>query len=495
MKSKCKNYNDELKKVQFKIPESINLFKILTEHGLIRDYQYIPYYNYFLYLIYRDQKYTSAPVGLKAIYLRNVISRNSTLENIKNNLVKMGIIEINDSYQVNEKCKNYKICDKYMDNKVPYYKVPYYSIFTTTEPLSPMLLQFPENSTVTQDQQSIHDDKNLLKSTIKKYKKIRKTLKEKLINRFDELLKDPCSPQYRYIQQNILNTTVDTDVYDKIEQMKNEKTKLRPGQIEYMKSNQKIRYWKKERIMSDDNNIAESWIEDAKMVECGVGKITCPANTKRLYSTITSYPSLLRGFLRYKDKKLWYIDVSNCQPLLFLHFIYQHIQGEIPPDLSKYAQLVSDGQLYEYLMVAMGKTDIIKKDVSNMTPDEIWDYESKRSMFKIDFFARVFFSNEKRNYTERKKFAELFPTVSNIITQLKKSHHSNLSLRLQRFEAHIILDRVFYQLSILYPDSYAVPIHDAIVCEEHIKDIVYDIMVEEIENAIGVTPKLKVEEL
>ena len=78
---------------------------------------------------------------------------------------------------------------------------------------------------------------------------------------------------------------------------------------------------------------------------------------------------------------------------------------------------------------------------------------------------------------------------------MKKDNYRDLSIKLQKFEASIVLDKMFYRLATLFPESYAVPIHDAIICEDSIRNEVEKIMIEEIFNIIGVKPSLKVERL
>jgi len=488
------NYGEQqskLKETQFEIPDTIDLYQIFIENGLKKEIKHIAKYSYFLHLIYRNQRHTGDYVKLSTKLLRKIISYNKVLIRIKKTLVALGIIDINHSYQQYKSSKKYKITEKYFN----YYSIKNLTTYidnSPTPPLPLMKLGFSESSATTENNTLITIDESTLNKQTERLNRIKNKVTKASNNRFDDLVNNPLMPQYRYIQQNILKTKVDKEVYDQIQKMVKEKTKLKPEKVEYIKDGKKISYWKINRVMRQ--SIADIWIEMIKKVEYGLGTPSCPHTTNRVYSSITSFPRECRTYLWYMDRELYYIDIRNSQPFLFLYFILTELKGEITDDVQKYIDLVCSGELYEFMMKELGRIDIIKKDLSDMTTEEKWDYEVKRTKFKIDFFGKVFFSTERRCWDERKVFDEHFPTVSKVITQMKQDGH-NLSVDLQKFEASIILDKVFYRLATVHGDKYAVPVHDAILCEESIKDVVYGIMMDEIENVIGYRPSLKVESL
>lgn len=334
----------------------------------------------------------------------------------------------------------------------------------------------------------------IIKNQIKKYRRIRIKEKNAIDNRISFLLSNPSTPQYAIIQNNIRETTVDPEVYNIIQKMVDTNAKLKPHLKKTKKINgYTVKDWDMDRHM--DANIGDNWVRKVMKVEGGNDCMSCPCSTNRLYSSITSFPGEVRRCLRHNKDSLFYIDISNCQPFIFLYFIMEYLNGEITPDVALYIDLVCNGQLYEFMMEKLGRTDIVKKDTSEMTPEEEREYDEKRSVFKVDFFGKVFFSTERRYWKERKIFDMYFPTVSKVISTMKDGNYKNLPIQLQKFEAKLILDNVFYQLAIRHGNSYAVPLHDAVICEAKIKDVVCDIIYETMEAMVGFRPTLKIKKL
>jgi hypothetical protein len=460
----------------YEIPKSINLYQIFTEHDLPREIKHIPKYEYFLHLIYRKQKHTGNYVKLSTKLLRKVISYAPVLSRIKKILKSLDIIDINNSYQAFNNCKGYNIKEQYM-------------IYELNKNLTTYIEEEGDISSLMW--LGFFDDPILKEKQEKRYNKIQHRVENAGKNRFKDLLSNPNFPQYNYIMKNINRTTVDPIVYSVIQQMLDEKRKIKPTQIEFMVNGKKIKRWRKSRYLTKP--IADSWVGSIQNVDYGISNISVSCLTNRLYCSVTSYPGEFRKYLRCDDLDLWYIDIRNSQPFLFLYFILNELQGEITEDVQKYMDLVRTGKLYEHLMKELNRTDLLDKD--NLTLEEEWELDCKRSMFKIDFFSRIFFGKGDVNSKERQEFDKCFPTVSRIISKMKKDNYKDLSIKLQRFESSLILDRVFYRLVTEYPNSYALPVHDAVICESRIKDIVCKLMLDEITNEIGVTPSLSVKKL
>ena len=523
----------------YEIPASIDLLKIFTEKGLKKEIKHIAKYQYILHVIYKKQIVTNTWVPLKSTILSKIITKRKTLARIKNTLKILGIIKIDDHYIPGSKSKGYFITEAYLPKCHHIYNYNlfnsntyHYSYIISSQPFIPLCGDFFTSDNIRVKYNIISNSNKLLLYYIKpinnpfiplcgdlfisstdvnktnitytvdekfmmkqeeRMVKLKERVKKTFNNKLDDLLTNPSMPQYRYIQRNIIDTTVDKAVYNKIDQMLATESKLRPRRAEFIKDGIKLSYWKNTRKMT--KKIAEIWKDLVRNVELGIGNVSVPCSTLRFYSSITSYPSELRSYIRCRDKKLYYIDIRNSQPFLFLYFVLTDLEGVLPDDVKKYIDLVSSGQFYEYLMLACGRMEIMGKDTSEMTPEELWEYEAKRSQFKIDFFGKVFFSKGIRNWKERDVFERLFPTVSSIINKMKKDNYRDLSIKLQKFEASIVLDKMFYRLATLFPESYAVPIHDAIICEDSIRNEVEKIMIEEIFNIIGVKPSLKVERL
>jgi len=172
--------------------------------------------------------------------------------------------------------------------------------------------------------------------------------------------------------------------------------------------------------------------------------------TGRVYNTITSFPKLLRPFLRLNNQALIEVDVSNCQPLVFVLMLREWVaeQGlSNVTDVDHYQRLCELGQFYDYLIKLMQD--------NGETPDE--------DTFKIDFFSKVFFSTEKKKYRWRTIFEKQFPTVSQCITALKTNGHNQVAIQLQRKEAEIVVGDAYRRLYADHKITDIFPIHDAIL--------------------------------
>jgi hypothetical protein len=122
--------------------------------------------------------------------------------------------------------------------------------------------------------------------------------------------------------------------------------------------------------------------------------------------------------------------------------------------------------------------------------DNLEIYED-RSLFKIRFFKKVFYSKENPYYIseERKRFTELFPNVSQIISYYKKDDYRNLAISLQRAEAEIMINKVVPKLS--EKGIYALTIHDSILTTPDKTETVKKIILKEFENQYGLIPTIK----
>lgn len=203
-------------------------------------------------------------------------------------------------------------------------------------------------------------------------------------------------------------------------------------------------YIKRERIMTEQ--IHSAWLTAiSKVSRKQLHFFYDEGNTERVFNSIVSLPRELRQFLRINEHRLTEVDVSNCQPLVFCQIVKQHIPQ---PDSSTqhYITLCETGQLYSYLQQQFAAEGL------PITPN-----------FKIDLFARIFFSTEKRNYKYRQHFAKLFPHVSALVTKLKAKKHNDIAILLQAAEAKIMINTV---CSELYQQGHTelFPLHDAIYC-------------------------------
>jgi len=212
----------------------------------------------------------------------------------------------------------------------------------------------------------------------------------------------------------------------------------------------------------------------------------------RVHNNITNLCRNLRTFLRYNNERLMEIDIANSQPFLFNILLnnYGTYNNNYPSssiydtngilsyltskktDILIYRESTSSGKFYEYLM------------------DNLDIYED-RSEFKVRFFKKVFYSKENPYYIneERKRFTELFPNVSQIISYYKKDDYRNLAISLQRAEAEIMINKVVPKLSEM--GIYALTIHDSILTTPDKSETVKEIILKEFQNQYGLVPTIK----
>jgi hypothetical protein len=240
-----------------------------------------------------------------------------------------------------------------------------------------------------------------------------------------------------------------------------------------------------------DNEEYSSYNISVDLIESKSFFFTVDSTAGRVHNNITNLSRNLRPFLRYNNEKLVEIDIANSQPFLFnilinnygtynnnLRGIYDtnsilsYVTSK-KTDILIYRDTTSSGKFYEYLM------------------DNLEIYED-RSEFKVRFFKKVFYSKENPYYIneERKRFTELFPNVSQIISYYKKDDYRNLAISLQRAEAEIMINKVVPKLAA--NGIYALTIHDSILTTLDKSETVKEIILREIENQYGLVPTIKI---
>jgi hypothetical protein len=245
----------------------------------------------------------------------------------------------------------------------------------------------------------------------------------------------------------------------------------------------KRKMYKKGIFRQMNSEIYSVWMQIIHDIQDGNYFFEVNLNTTgRVYNTLTSVPRELRQFLRINGKKFIEIDISNCQPLIFCVMLekWANDNGLLQAaDVIKYRQLCEAGTFYKYLIKLMEENgETVNED-----------------MFKVDFFSRVFFSSEKREYKWRKIFAHDFPNVSQCITDFKKDGYNKLAIKLQKTESDImILDACARLYSGDGNSEKAIselfPIHDAIFTTGDYKDTVESVIYDAF-GRYGLKPKIK----
>ena len=127
-----------------------------------------------------------------------------------------------------------------------------------------------------------------------------------------------------------------------------------------------------------------------------------------------------------------------------------------------FTDLVKSGEYYQYL-------------INNL------DLKSKSDAKDLTY--KVMFGQNKKSSDSDIKFSSIFPTIHNFIKIYKKeySDYKVLSHHLQKMESNLIFNRVISKIMDTDPSIRCVTIHDSIIVQKKWKDLVTNILSEEIE--------------
>lgn len=187
-----------------------------------------------------------------------------------------------------------------------------------------------------------------------------------------------------------------------------------------------------------------------------------PDLKSRVYTNLTNLPRLHRPFIDFDGQPMLMTDISNSQilltvPLLLKYWSKKSGRGlfNLPQDVSEFQQLAETGMFYEH----------IAKQVNQM-----FHNDADRSQFKKKVFAEIWFSKNSNRPTKiRTNFRQTFPTVYDIIWQLKQTDptrdHSQFAIRLQQFEAELMIDTVWRKM--IKMKKSVLTLHDAIICTNY----------------------------
>lgn len=235
------------------------------------------------------------------------------------------------------------------------------------------------------------------------------------------------------------------------------------------------------------------------------------SNVHRLHSVITNIQKVYRSYLRYNGSPLIGIDISNSQPYILClllnlqfwdscgdynitlchlpHNIQQYFSNEKIAEIKEYLSTVdeqslnnyksraSQGQVYEYMR------DTINSNGYSLSRDDV------KTMMMT-----VLFSDNRYMPILKKLFKEKFPAIYGLIKIIKRGNHRSLPCLLQSVESEIVLHRCCKRVWEEYNHEIPVfTIHDSICTNPQYVEAVRTIMNDEFENAIGLTPLLKIE--
>lgn len=248
-------------------------------------------------------------------------------------------------------------------------------------------------------------------------------------------------------------------------------------------------------------------------------------NVFRYHSVLTNCKREIRNFIRYDGHELVAIDLSNSQPtlltLLLDHEFWESIGEEgklnildIPYididsifnkqshytntiTLGKKAQnnrIVEGSEIYDYYrMVGSGK---FYSEFRQLLKDRLKLHFETNDEVKPMMFIVLFTDNRFIGQPEaepKRIFKELFPTVYEITSLIKKNAANNLPILLQRIESYIMYHRIVPRITKESPDLPIFTLHDSIVTLKGHEDYVENVMKEEFGKCLGFPPHFKKE--
>ena len=194
---------------------------------------------------------------------------------------------------------------------------------------------------------------------------------------------------------------------------------------------------------------------------------SCDRKAQRIHNNITSLPSKLRRYVLLDGKPCAEIDIACSQPLL-LHRFYPKGSPEAP----RYGKLVMSGSFYESIADAAGHKWI------------------DRGILKKDVFTQVLYGQVREVYPMWRGFYGLFPELAAIIRRVKAVRYSALAISNQKTEADIVIRTVIPRLAVELPGVPVLTVHDSLLIPEQYAQHASNVLAEEIENAIGLRPKI-----
>ena len=213
----------------------------------------------------------------------------------------------------------------------------------------------------------------------------------------------------------------------------------------------------------------------------------------RVHTNITNLPTIVRQFLRHNNEKLTEIDITNSQPF-FLgiislnYYTYNKYcinlntlpspplpnEGTFPKDLVKYIRLIREGSFYEYLV-----------ENSNL-------YCSRKKL-KQSIFTNLLFGKNRfmKSSPVCNLFQDKFPSVYNVILDIKQRDFTQLSKCLTRAESSFIINRFIRTCMNKHPDVFVTTIHDCVLTTQTNRELIKNLLLQEFKD-INLVPKLKI---
>lgn len=254
----------------------------------------------------------------------------------------------------------------------------------------------------------------------------------------------------------------------------------------------------------------------------------------RVHSPYTQLWRPFRKHLRYDIEPLQETDIRNSQIVFLVKLLKEHLLSEgkdATADQAMFVSLVEQGHIYDHLLAKAHDEieDYLRRAKVREARKAIWherflihtcasvqprnkdEWASARRAFlrqvplgsievvpgvvdRDDFkrmlFADVFYGRPKASTALTELFRAEFPAVYDFICDQKRECYQDLARKMQRAEAHLMIDTVCLRLMKHHPEIPVVTIHDSILTTSAHLPAVKRIILEEFARS-GLQPTLK----
>jgi hypothetical protein len=246
-------------------------------------------------------------------------------------------------------------------------------------------------------------------------------------------------------------------------------------------------------------------------------------NVFRLHSNLSNIRSELRHCVTYGGENMVSIDIKNSQPYLSTILLNEenwtanskhsslsitaiannpinrihHNKSDLfsfimlvntalmqaGKDLEQFIDLVTQGHFYEHF------SEVISRELGTSY--------ANRKQVKVAMFQVLFTDNRylgQPSAAPKRVFKDLFPSVYQIFSDIKKKDKTLLPCLLQRIESHLILEVATKRIARERPRLPIFTIHDSIATTEGNEQYVKKVLEEELFRATGYLPKLSMDQ-
>jgi hypothetical protein len=216
---------------------------------------------------------------------------------------------------------------------------------------------------------------------------------------------------------------------------------------------------------------------------------------RRIYTNLTGLKKELRQFLNYDGERLVELDIANSQPYFLNMLLSDNFFTELNTDFFPFFKVINinSKKCMELAGVKSEDIDLYRRETSNGNFYSFLNKPFERALNKPlsekevkGIVFEIFFSRNNYNSKELKlckvAFAEIFPTLNNLMFEIKKVKHNSFAILMQKIEAHIMLNIIATKIIDQHPNTPIFTIHDSIMCMEKDKMFIKQILIKEIES-------------